>query len=83
MDSAMIGKISKAREYAQEPQRITFQSFSVLFQGKHQTYAVSFDHGIWHCECDFFAQRGICSHTMTLERVLGESRVTLEGAPSS
>jgi hypothetical protein len=71
MDSAMIAKISKAREYAQEPERIHFKSFVVAFKGKHQAYSVSFDQGAWHCECDFFAQRGVCSHTMTLERVLG------------
>ncbi len=71
MDSAMIAKISKAREYAQQPERITFQSFSVAFNGKHQVYNISYDRGVWHCECDFFAQRGVCSHTMTMERVLG------------
>ncbi len=76
MDSAMIAKISKAREYAEEPERIKFRHFEVAFQGKHQVYTVTFDRGTWHCECDFFAQRGVCSHTMTLERVLG---VMLEG----
>jgi hypothetical protein len=83
MDSAMIAKISKAREYSQEPERITFKSFEVEFQGKHQVYPVSFDHGAWRCSCDFFAQRGICSHTMTLERVLGELRVILEPAATT
>jgi hypothetical protein len=71
MDSAMIAKISKAREYAQQPERINFKSFEVTFQGRHQNYVVKYDHGSWHCECDFFMQRGVCSHTMTLERVLG------------
>jgi hypothetical protein len=71
MDSAMIAKISKAKEYAQQPERITFKSFEVTFKGRHQNYTVTYDHGTWHCECDFFAQRGVCSHTMTMERVLG------------
>jgi len=71
MDSAMIAKISKAHEYAQQPERISFKSFEVTFQGRHQNYTVRFDHGTWHCECDFFVQRGVCSHTMTMERVLG------------
>jgi hypothetical protein len=71
MDSAMIAKISKAKEYAQQPERIAFQSFVVTFKGRHQNYTVTYDHGTWHCECDFFAQRGVCSHTMTMERVLG------------
>jgi hypothetical protein len=71
MDSAMIAKISKAREYAQQPERINFKSFEVTINGKHETHTVTYDHGTWHCECDFFAQRGVCSHTMALERVLG------------
>ena len=77
MDSAMIGKISKAREYAQEPERMTFVSFTVLFNGKHDTYSVSFDQGKWLCACDFFAQRGVCSHTMSVEKVLGKTGMSL------
>ncbi len=72
MDSATYAKIiTKSNEYAQQPERISFARFEVDFTGKHQNYHVVYDHGEWHCECDFFAQRGICSHTMTLEKVLG------------
>jgi hypothetical protein len=71
MDSAMIAKISKAREYAQQPERIHFVSFKVEFEGKHQGYEVSYENGAWHCNCDFFEQRGVCGHTMAIERVLG------------
>lgn len=77
MDSAMIAKISKAREYADEPERMTLNSFSVIFSGRHQSYAVGFQHGKWQCECDFFAQRGVCSHTMAVEKVLGRTGMTL------
>ena len=80
MDSAMIGKISKAQQYAQEPERMTLQSFTVLFDGKHDTRTVSFDHGKWQCECDFFAQRGVCSHTMAVEKVLGKTGMVIEQA---
>jgi hypothetical protein len=78
MDSAMIGKISKAQQYAQEPERMTLQSFTVLFNGKHDTYTMSFEHGKWHCGCDFFAQRGVCSHTMAAEKVLVKTGMTVE-----
>jgi len=78
MDSAMIGKISKAREYAQEPERMTFVSFTVNFSGRHDTYSISFDHGKWTCGCDFFTQRGVCSHTMAVEKVLGKTGAVLE-----
>ncbi len=70
MDSGMIGKIQKAKQYAQERERMQFTRFTVNFQGNHNTYTVEYEEGKWHCECDFFATRGVCSHTMALERVL-------------
>lgn len=71
MDSAMIGKIEKAKRYAEErEQRIAFQDFQVTVQGNHSPHQVTFDHGQWACDCQFFAARGVCSHTMALERVL-------------
>jgi len=71
MDSAMIGKIQKAKRYAEEPERIQIQQLAVTFRGEHNTYNLSFDHGTWHCTCSFFSSRGICSHSMALERILG------------
>jgi hypothetical protein len=71
MDSGMIGKIQKAKRYAQELDRITFNEFQVTFRGNHDTYKITYDEGQWSCGCNFFAKRGICSHTMALERVMG------------
>ena len=70
MDSAMIGKIEKAMRYASEPERIDFTQLVVTFKGDHDTYEVSYRNGKWQCGCRFFQGRGVCSHTMTLERVL-------------
>ena len=72
MDSGMIGKIEKARRYADEPQRVRFQEFRVKFQGDHSEHVVTYDGGHWGCGCHFFQGRGVCSHTMALERLLGE-----------
>ena len=80
MDSAMIAKISKARQYAEEPERVTFQRLEVAFEGNHESYNVTYDHGTWRCGCDFFAQRGVCSHTMAMERLLGGARFKLATA---
>jgi len=71
MDSGMISKIQKAKRYAQEHERIHFAVFKVAFRGDHNSYTVSYDRGQWNCGCHFFASRGVCSHTMALERVLG------------
>jgi len=70
MDSGMIGKIQKAKQYAQERERMQFTRFTVNFQGNHNNYTVEYDGGNWHCGCAFFATRRVCSHTMALERVL-------------
>jgi len=71
MDSGMISKIQKAKQYAQEPDRVRFEKFEVTFRGTHKNHTVTYKHGQWHCGCDFFSARGVCSHTMTLEKVLG------------
>lgn len=71
MNSTMIGKIEKAKRYAEEPERIHFQRFHVVLAGNHRTHDVQFDQGRWQCDCDTFAQMGYCSHTMAMERVLG------------
>ena len=71
MESGMISKIQKAKRYAQEKDRITFEQFRVRFRGEHDTYAVTFAEGKWTCQCNFFLSHGVCSHTMALERILG------------
>lgn len=70
MDSSMVSKIQKAKLYAREPKRIQFQSFSVIVRGDHHKHQVTYDRGNWSCQCEFFRQRGLCSHTMALERIL-------------
>ena len=71
MDSGMIGKIQKARQYSEEPERITVESLVVSFRGNHGTYRLTYDHGAWSCQCNYFQGRGVCTHTMALERLLG------------
>ena len=70
MNSSVIGKIEKARRYAQERERIRFAALSVDFHGENGDHKVSFAQEKWTCSCDFFAGYGACAHTMALERVL-------------
>ena len=71
MGSIMIGKIEKARRYASEADsRVVFEQFRATVQGDNNTYTVAFDKGRWSCGCHYFATHGVCSHSMTLERVL-------------
>jgi hypothetical protein len=71
LDSGMINKIQKAKEYASEPERIHFSRLEVDFDGKNGNHHVGFDDGSWHCDCDYFRHHHTCSHTMAMERVLG------------
>lgn len=80
MDSGLIGKIEKAKWYAQDPSRVTLLKFTALFHGDHSDHVLTFDNGLWHCECAFYASHLICSHTMAVEKQLGE--MLPEGLPA-
>lgn len=85
MQSSIIGKIEKAKLYAQEPERITFQEFSTSFRGMNDSHTTGYRDGKWFCSCDFFTAWGLCCHTMALEKVLGqmlpqEARTNFEAA---
>lgn len=72
MDYGMIGKMEKAKRYAEERERIEFKQFKVIFTGNHSDHTVTYNEGDWGCSCDFFHSRGRCSHTMALETVLNQ-----------
>jgi hypothetical protein len=70
MDYGMIGKIQKAKRYAEQRDRIHFESLSVTFNGDNNPHTVHMSNGAWQCDCDFFTTRGRCSHTIALEIIL-------------
>ncbi len=70
MDYGMISKIEKAKRYAEQRDRISFLSFTVTFDGDNNPHSVMYEGGQWSCDCSFFQSRGVCSHTMALERIL-------------
>ena len=72
MNSSIIGKIDKARRYAEEKHRVAITSLKTTFQGDHNKYEVALDAGNWSCQCHFFDTRGVCSHIMALQRMLEE-----------
>ena len=70
MDSSLISKVEKAMRYSQEKERIRFFEFKVHLNGDNEMHTVGFESGKWSCTCWQFAPRGVCSHTMAMERVL-------------
>ncbi len=75
MDSGLIGKIEKAKRYAEERDRIQFNHFEANFKGENNDHTVTYKDGQWSCTCNYFQSRGICAHTMGMEFIL-EGMVT-------
>jgi hypothetical protein len=70
MDSGLIGKIDKAKRYAEQHERFRFDKFEVAFQGDNSNHYVKFDNGVFKCDCDFFLTHLRCGHSMALEILL-------------
>ena len=81
MQSSLIGKIEKAKRYAEEPERVTISTFSAEFRGENDSHIISLNEGKWHCNCHFFAEWGECVHIMTLQRLLGRMLPVPSTAP--
>lgn len=80
MDTGLISRIIKARQYAQERHRVEFNSFDVTFSGEHNTHKITYNQGEWHCTCEEAVRMGVCSHIMALERILGDAVIPAQAA---
>ena len=65
----MIGKIQKAKEYAEQPERVTFHTLVLEFVGDNSKYTVSLGADGWSCSCHGFEKYAICPHIMSLEKI--------------
>ena len=70
MDYGLIGKLEKAKRYAEERHRFKFNRLDVTFHGDNNEHQVSFDEGAFSCDCEFFLTHRRCGHTMAIEIVL-------------
>ena len=70
MQSSLIGKIEKAKRYAQEKDRVAFSEFVVHFHGDNRDHEIQYKDGKWQCTCSFFSGWGLCSHTMAMQKIL-------------
>ena len=83
MYSSLIGKIEKAKRYAQQPERADIRSLSVVFRGDHDEYRVTYENGTWGCDCSFFTGNGTCSHTMAFQRMIEPTGLHLSTVSSA
>ncbi len=70
MDYGMIGKIEKAKRYAEERSRFRFNKFDLTFHGDNNNHQILFQDGKFQCDCEFFLTHQRCGHTMALEIIL-------------
>ena len=70
MYSAHISKVEKARNYAEERDRVSITGLTASFRGNHSTHRVGYEDGRWSCSCHSFTTRQFCSHTMALQQML-------------
>jgi len=70
MDTGMMRKFEKAKQYAGERDRMHVEALTVHFSGRNNPHRVEFRDGAWQCDCEFFVGRDRCAHTMALEIVL-------------
>jgi len=71
---AIASRIIKARQYAAErDQRIHVNSFEVKIDGDNANHQVSYNRGVWGCDCEEFVRRGLCAHVMAMEEILGDA----------
>ena len=70
MNSGLIGKIEKAKRYAQERGRMHVSGLKVDFDGENDRHEVALENDSWRCTCEFFVGFGACAHTMALEQIL-------------
>lgn len=82
MNSSVIGKIEKAKRYAEERDRVSFDSFSATVKGEHDSHLVEYRDGNLACSCLFFTGHGLCSHSMAMQRIL-EDMLPAEPVPQA
>jgi hypothetical protein len=75
MDYGMIGKIEKAKRYAEDSTRFRFNKFDLTFRGDNNDHHVTYDNGVFNCDCEFFLTHKRCGHSMAIEILLKDMLV--------
>ena len=70
MDYGLIGKMEKAKRYAEERNRFRFNKFELKFHVDNNDHKVSYNEGEFQCDCEFFLTHKRCAHTMALDEIL-------------
>lgn len=63
----LLKKIEKARRYLSEPERSTIKGSEAKLKSEHGLRKLILQDEEWECNCDFFSQYGICSHSIAVK----------------
>jgi len=66
----LIRKIEKAKKYILEPQRFSITNSKVELKSEHATRTLVLIDKKWECDCDFFREHQICSHTIATKEFI-------------
>ena len=66
----IVSDVKKAKRYSDQQDCIRIVCFDCNFEGYNKAHRITYDNGKWTSTASFFAQRGVCSHTMALEKIL-------------
>jgi len=88
MHSDLIGKIEKARRYANEPERIAIGEMKASFRGGNNDHLITLSDGHWACDCSFFRTWQTCAHVMAFQKIFDpmlpdEAREATSSAPAT
>ena len=72
MDSSLVRKIEKAKDYAVQDGRVTLMRFQATFRGDNSDHEISYEAGEWRCNCYYFATRGECTHIMAMKMMFSD-----------
>lgn len=68
--TSIIGKLEKARRYADEPERIALTGLAAALHGSNDIHDLALRDGHWQCACHTFEQHTTCAHVMAAQRLL-------------
>ncbi len=66
----LIKKIIKAKNYLNEPERFKRKGSVIEMKSEHGLRKITYSNGKWNCDCNFFNQNQICSHTITIAELI-------------
>lgn len=70
MDSSLIRKKEKAKDYSLQEERVTLTQCQATFRGDNADHEVYYEGGKWSCDCYYFVSRETCTHTMAMALML-------------